>query len=240
MVYCNEAYDRYANALWMFWLFIQFPMLISINIYITGRLSLSHASLTPCLPPYTNLHMCSRLISTTFRIFNGRTNNDSIQCQLKLQIGTHQHTCTYIHTRIHTCIKHRIHKMKLVESMVRQIQKKIWTHFFPFFKKNLDFISVSSSVMWSYNRNRFNELQIKKRISCVIWCAWKKNDGSFEKRKGSTMREKKEIIDSIIIESDLMNREKPSNYIDICVHYDKISMRMPLPYVIRAKRNHLS
>lgn len=35
-------------ALWMFWLFIQFPMLISINIYICERLSLSHASLHHC------------------------------------------------------------------------------------------------------------------------------------------------------------------------------------------------
>lgn len=50
-------------TLWMFWLFIQFPMLISINIYISDRLSLSHASLNYG----THLHMCSRLISTTFR-----------------------------------------------------------------------------------------------------------------------------------------------------------------------------
>lgn len=186
MVYCNEACDRYANALWMFWLFIQFPMLISINIYITGRLSLSHASLTLYLPLYRNLHMCSRLIWTTFRIFNERTNNDSIQCQLKLKIGTHMHALLYI----------VYYKMNRVENGIGETI--FWTHFE---NKKPKFIPVSSSVMWSYNRNGLNELQIKKNTNqswhMVLW-----------KKLVLYLRNEKRSINESKIETDFMNGKK--------------------------------
>lgn len=128
--------------------------------------------------------------------------------------------------------------MKLAENMVRDERIFFWTHFCSA-EKNLDFIFVSSSVMWSYNRNRFNELQIKKeRINCGIWCyGEKKIDGLFGwQRQSSKMKGKKGIIDFIIIESDFMNREKPSNYIDICVHYDKMSMLIPLPAIVSVEK----
>lgn len=128
--------------------------------------------------------------------------------------------------------------MKLAENMVRDERTFFWTHFCSA-EKNLDFIFVSSSVMWSYNRNRFNELQIKKeRINCGIWCyGEKKIDGLFGwQRQSSKMKGKKGIIDFIIIESDFMNREKPSNYIDICVHYDKMSMLIPLSAIVSVEK----
>lgn len=141
------------------------------------------------LPPYTNLHMCSRLISTTFRIFNERTNNDSMQCQLKLKIGARTHI--HMHPQIHTCIIHRTHQMKLVEKMVREIQT-FSGHIFFQKKKNLDSISVSSSVMWSYNRNRFNELQIKKTESIVAYGVMKRKNYWYiwEKRERERIRSK--------------------------------------------------
>lgn len=60
--------------------------------------------------------------------------------------------------------------------------------------------------------------------------------GGRGQRQSSKMKGKKGIIDFIIIESDFMNREKPSNYIDICVHYDKMSMLIPLPAIVSVEK----